>query len=201
MPSSPTPIHRLGLATLAPAAAHPALSGIHALADGRSAFATRELLIKAARRTLDIQYYIWHDDISGTLLLRSLLDAAQRGVRVRLLLDDNGIAGLDATLAALDAQPNVEVRLYNPFVQRSFKPLGYLTEFRRLNRRMHNKSLTADNAAAIVGGRNVGDEYFAAAKQVGLCRPRPGRDRRRGDRCLWASSTSIGTASRPIRSR
>ena len=156
----------LGQTTLALAAAHPGLSGIHALTDGRSAFATRELLIKAAQRTLDIQYYIWHDDVSGTLLMQSLLEAAQRGVRVRLLLDDNGIAGLDATLAALDADPNLEVRLYNPFVQRSFKALGYLTDFRRLNRRMHNKSLTADNAAAIVGGRNVGDEYFGAAKQA-----------------------------------
>ena len=156
----------LGQATLAQAAAHPGLSGIHALSDGRSAFATRELLIKAAQRTLDVQYYIWHDDISGTLLLQSLLEAAQRGVRVRLLLDDNGTAGLDAMLAALDGHPNLEVRLYNPFVQRTFKPLGYLTDFRRLNRRMHNKSLIADNAAAIVGGRNVGDEYFGAAKQA-----------------------------------
>jgi putative cardiolipin synthase len=158
-----TPLAR---ATRAGVVAHPELTGVHPLTDGRSAFATRGLLIKAAQRSLDVQYYIWHDDISGTLLLEALLDAAQRGVRVRLLLDDNGIAGLDPTLAALDAHPNLEVRLYNPFKQRSFKALGYITDFRRLNRRMHNKSLTADNAAAVVGGRNVGDEYFGADEQV-----------------------------------
>jgi len=158
-----TPLAR---AVLAGVTAHPGLSGTYAITDGRSAFATRSLLIKAAQRTLDVQYYIWDNDISGTLLLEALLDAAQRGVRVRLLLDDNGIAGLDPALSALAANPNVEVRLYNPFKQRAFKPIGYLTDFRRLNRRMHNKSLTADNAAAIVGGRNVGDEYFGAAKQV-----------------------------------
>ena len=156
----------LARATLAGVTAHPELTGIYPLTDGRSAFATRGLLVKAAQRTLDVQYYIWDDDISGNLLLEALLDAAQRGVRVRLLLDDNGIAGLDPALAALDAHPNLEVRLYNPFKQRSFKPLGYLTDFRRLNRRMHNKSLTADNAAAVVGGRNVGDEYFGADKHV-----------------------------------
>jgi putative cardiolipin synthase len=128
----------LARATLAGVTAHPELTGIYPLTDGRSAFATRGLLVKAAQRTLDVQYYIWDDDISGNLLLQALLDAAQRGVRVRLLLDDNGIAGLDPALAALDAHPNLEVRLYNPFKQRSFKPLGYLTDFRRLNRRMHN---------------------------------------------------------------
>lgn len=148
------------------AAAHPQLTGVYALKDGRSAFATRGMLIEAAQRSLDVQYYVWHDDISGNLLLAGLRRAAARGVRVRLLLDDNGIAGLDPMLAALDALPNVEVRLYNPFVQRTFRSLGYLTDFRRLNRRMHNKSLTADNAASVIGGRNVGDEYFAANEQV-----------------------------------
>lgn len=161
-----TSITQLFRATLSGVAAHPDLTGIHDLTGGRSAFAARALLVKAAQRTLDVQYYIWDDDISGTLLLEALFDAAKRGVRVRLLLDDNGISGLDRTLAALDADPNLEVRLYNPFKQRSFKPLGYLTDFRRLNRRMHNKSLIADNAAAIVGGRNIGNEYFGADKNV-----------------------------------
>ena len=147
-------------------AEHPGLSGVHALTDGRGAFATRALLVEASERSLDVQYYIWHDDISGTLLLDALRRAADRGVRVRLLVDDNGIAGLDPTLLALDAGPSFEVRLYNPFLQRCFRPLGYLTDFARLNRRMHNKSLTADNVATVVGGRNVGDEYFAAATHV-----------------------------------
>src|SRR6185295_2373967 len=96
----------------------------------------------------------------------ALYRAAQRGVRVRLLLDDNGVAGLDDTLAALDAHPNLEVRLYNPFAQRGARVLGYLTDFERLNRRMHNKSFTADGQAAIVGGRNIGDEYFGAGEGV-----------------------------------
>ena len=146
--------------------AHPELTGIYPLTSGRSAFATRALLIEAAQRTLDVQYYIWHDDISGVLLFEALRSAAARGVRVRLLLDDNGIAGLDPTLLALAADPNLEVRLYNPFRQRSFRVLGYLTDFRRLNHRMHNKSLTADNAASVIGGRNVGNEYFGADEHV-----------------------------------
>ncbi|UHH11399.1 phospholipase D family protein [Luteimonas fraxinea] len=132
------------------------------LDDGRDAFAARVLLARAAERTLDVQYYIWHDDLSGGLMLEAMRDAAERGVRVRMLLDDNGIAGLDAHLAALDRHPNVEIRLFNPFVIRSPKWLGYATDFLRLNRRMHNKSFTADNQASIVGGRNVGDEYFDA---------------------------------------
>ena len=145
---------------------HPGLTGIHALSEGRSAFAARMLIIESAQRSLDVQYYIWHDDVTGNLLFDALRRADARGVRVRLLLDDNGIAGLDPLLAAIDALPNTEVRLYNPFMQRRFKAFGYLTDFRRLNRRMHNKSLTADNAASIIGGRNIGDEYFDAAEGV-----------------------------------
>jgi putative cardiolipin synthase len=155
---------QLGRAVVPRAARHPGKSGIYSLLDSRDAFAARILLARAAERSLDIQYYIWHGDLSGTLLLRELHDAAARGVRVRLLLDDNGIAGLDATLAALDAHANVEVRLFNPFPTRTLRWLGYLTDFSRLNRRMHNKAFTADNQATIVGGRNVGDEYFDAAE-------------------------------------
>jgi putative cardiolipin synthase len=154
-----TPLGR-GLAPIA--AAHPGLTGLHMLNDGRSAFAARVLLARAATRSLDIQYYIWHGDLSGSLLLAEVRAAAERGVRVRLLVDDNGIAGLDAPFAALDAHPNIEVRLYNPFVLRRPKPIGYLADFLRLNRRMHNKSFTADNQVTIIGGRNVGDEYFGA---------------------------------------
>jgi putative cardiolipin synthase len=162
----PSPETRLARAIDPLAAQHPGLSGVYPLADGRGAFATRALLVEAAERSLDVQYYIWHDDISGTLLLDALRRASDRGVRVRLLVDDNGIAGLDPVLLALDAGPSFEVRLYNPFLQRQLRPLGYLTDFRRLNRRMHNKSLTADDVATVVGGRNVGDEYFAAATHV-----------------------------------
>jgi putative cardiolipin synthase len=87
-------------------------------------------------------------------------------VRVRLLLDDNNTTGLDPTLATLDAHPNIEVRLFNPFGRRRARVLDYLFEFGRLNRRMHNKSFTVDGQATIVGGRNVGDEYFGAGQEM-----------------------------------
>ena len=146
--------------------AHPAKSGIHALANGRDAFAARVLLAEVAQRTLDVQYYIWHRDMTGTLLFQALHEAAERGVRVRVLLDDNNTSGLDSTLAALDAHPNLEVRLFNPFVIRRPRWINFLISFSRLNRRMHNKSFTVDNQATIIGGRNVGDEYFGAAEGV-----------------------------------
>ena len=120
------------------------------------------LLADAAERTLDVRYYIWHNDMSGSMLFAALRRAAGRGVRVRLLLDDNNTTGLDDVLAALAAHPNIEVRLFNPFRFRRWRLLGYLTDFKRLNRRMHNKSFTADGQATIIGGRNVGDEYFDA---------------------------------------
>jgi putative cardiolipin synthase len=142
------------------------MSGFHTLPDGRDAFAARVLLAQTAERTLDVQYYIWCKDMTGTLLFAALRQAGDRGVRVRLLLDDNNTSGLDATLTALDAHPNIEVRLFNPFVFRGIRALGYLTDFARANRRMHNKSFTADSQATIIGGRNVGDAYFGAADDV-----------------------------------
>ncbi|MGG7607753.1 phospholipase D family protein [Massilia sp. BKSP1R2A-1] len=153
----------LGQAIAPLAAAHPGRSGVYPLVDGRDAFAARVLLTHSAKRSLDVQYYIWRDDLTGTLMLDALRTAAARGVRVRLLLDDNNTGGLDPRLAALDRAPNIEVRLFNPFAMRRWRSLGYLTDFRRLNRRMHNKSFTVDNQATIVGGRNVGNEYFGAA--------------------------------------
>jgi putative cardiolipin synthase len=147
------------------AARHPGLTGIHALDDPFQAFAARVLMIRRARVSLDVQYYIWHNDISGKLLLDELRKAADRGVRVRLLLDDNGIAGLDPVLAAFAAHPLISVRLFNPFVIRRPKAIGYLLDFRRLNRRMHNKSLTADGQFTNLGGRNIGDEYLGASEQ------------------------------------
>ena len=145
---------------------HPGLSGIYPLPDARDAFAARALLARAAERTLDVRYYIWRNDTSGTLLLEALRAAADRGARVRLLLDDNNTSGLDPLLAALNSRPNIEVRLFNPFVIRAPRWIGYATDFFRLNRRMHNKSFTADNQATIIGGRNVGDEYFGATEGV-----------------------------------
>lgn len=136
------------------------LTGIAPLQGGAEAFAVRILLADAAASSIDAQYYIWHNDLTGYLLLDALRRAADRGVRVRLLLDDNGTSGLDPELATLDAHPNAEVRLYNPFNLRRLKLLSYGFDFFRLNRRMHNKSFTVDGHVSILGGRNVGDEYF-----------------------------------------
>jgi putative cardiolipin synthase len=153
---------RLGKAIAPSVADHPGKSGIYPLGNARDAFAARVLLARAAQRTLDLQYYIWREDLSGTLLFNAVRDAADRGVRVRLLLDDHGTYGIDETLAALDAHPNIEVRLFNPFRIRTPRALNYAFDFFRLNRRMHNKSFNADNQAAIIGGRNIADEYFGA---------------------------------------
>jgi len=144
------------------ASRHGGLNGLHLLQDAHDAFAARILLMRQAERTLDLQYYIWHGDRTGTLMLEAAHQAAERGVKVRLLLDDNGIAGLDTVLSALDRHPNIAVRLFNPFRIRFPKAVGYVADFGRLNRRMHNKSFTVDAAVTIVGGRNVGDEYFGA---------------------------------------
>lgn len=141
---------------------HSGESGIYTLANSRDAFLARLALVEMAEQSLDLQYYIYHDDISGRLLSQRLIAAADRGVRVRLLLDDHTMAGMDGVIRRLDDHDNIEVRLFNPYIQRRFRPLGYLTDFFRLNRRMHNKSMTADSIVSIVGGRNIGDEYFDA---------------------------------------
>jgi putative cardiolipin synthase len=149
--------------------AHPGQSGIYPLFDARDAFATRLFLAQSAERTLDVRYYIWRNDISGSLLLDALRAAADRGVRVRLLLDDFHTADIDRLLVALDAHRNIEVRLFNPFVNRRNRWIDFVTDFARVNRRMHNKSFTADNQVTIVGGRNIGDEYFAARQRRSVC--------------------------------
>src|SRR5262249_51319734 len=151
---------RLGHAVASRVAAQPGKAGIHALTQPKDAFAARVLLAEAADKSLDVQYYIWHGDQTGTLLFEAMWRAAQRGVRVRILLDDANTEGLDQLIAALDSHPNIEVRLYNPLMQRNARLLNFVTDFARVNRRMHNKSFTADNQVAIVGGRNIGNEYF-----------------------------------------
>jgi putative cardiolipin synthase len=153
---------RLGKMLLARLGAQHGLTGVYPLEDGADAFGARVGLVRAATRTLDVQYYIFNPDNTGLAFLGELLSAADRGVRVRLLLDDIHTARLGRLLAAAAAHPNFEVRLFNPFVHRRARWLDVLLDFRRISRRMHNKSLTADNAATIVGGRNIGDEYFGA---------------------------------------
>lgn len=142
------------------------LSAVYPLPVATDALAVRIQLIRAATQSLDLQYYIWHLDASGQLLLNELFAAATRGVRVRLLLDDNGISGMDAMLARMNMHPNIQVRLFNPFPIRRPKFVSWLISPRKLNRRMHNKSMTADGMIAVVGGRNVGDEYFGVGEGV-----------------------------------
>ena len=137
--------------------------------DNRTAFALRALSARAAARTLDLQYYTWHEDVTGRLLTREVLRAADRGTRVRLLLDDLYVRGAERGLATLASHPFVDVRLYNPFRFRAWGALGgaaaYLLAGWRLNHRMHNKVWIVDGRLAIGGGRNIGDEYFDAARQ------------------------------------
>lgn len=136
-------------------------AGFYLLSNSLEAFSARLLLADAAERTLDVQYYILHADTTGALFLGSLLNAADRGVRVRLLLDDFNAAGYDEGLAGLDAHPHCEVRMWNPFAHRDWRSLDMLGDTWRIDRRMHNKSMTSDNQASIIGGRNIGEEYFA----------------------------------------
>lgn len=142
-----------------------ARSGFTLLRDGTEAFDARLALIKAARRSLDLQYYHWADDDSGRHLLHALQAAADRGLRIRLLIDDFGAQGLDPALAALASSPGVAVRLFNPALLRRWRNVNLALDFGRLNRRMHNKALVADGDCCILGGRNIADEYFAGNGQ------------------------------------
>lgn len=144
----------------ADAAAHPGESGVYLLSEGESAFRVRNGLARLAERTLDVQYYIWEGDLAGRTLAQRLLEAARRGVQVRLLIDDIHTAGRDISWLRLDAHPNIEVRVFNPFKGRVFRGLDWLLSVNRVNHRMHNKAMIADGAAAVVGGRNIGDDYF-----------------------------------------
>jgi putative cardiolipin synthase len=155
---------RLGRSLAPQLREHPGKSGFLPLGNGLDAFVARLALAEVAERTLDVQYYLFHDDATGRLLAAYLMRAADRGVRVRLLLDDMDMGGRDAGLAAIGSHPNIEIRLFNPFPSRTMRVLNFLTHFGTVTRRMHNKSFTADNQATIVGGRNIGDEYFEAAE-------------------------------------
>lgn len=145
---------------------HPGQSGFLTLPAGEAAFLARLRLVGAAQKTLDVQYYIWHEDLTGASLHNQLLAAADRGVRVRILQDDLNTAGMDETLRLLDAHENIEVRLFNPFANRKHRADDMVTDTQRINHRMHNKTLTADAIATVFGGRNIGDEYFAANTEV-----------------------------------
>lgn len=155
-----------GQRLLALAARHPGQSGFRLLPASNEAYSARAELIRSARNSLDLQYYIVHDGLSTRALFDELLRAADRGVRVRLLLDDTSSDGRDASIALLTAHPNIQVRLFNPLhlgrATGVTRTLGRALDLGQQHRRMHNKLWLADNAAAIVGGRNLGDEYFDA---------------------------------------
>lgn len=160
----------LGQKALEQAAAHPGLSAVYPLASGLDALAARLVLIDKAERAIDFQYYILHDDKTGKFMVARLLAAAERGVRVRMLVDDVGSKGLDAWMPALSVHPNIEVRYFNPLARGPLpglaRALDSLARLGRINHRMHNKLLAVDGIAGVVGGRNVGDEYFDASEVV-----------------------------------
>ena len=140
---------------------HPGLSGFSLIRQGGPAFMARLAMAELAEKTLDGQYYIWDGDTSGLILADRLLRAADRGVRVRLLIDDHYMSETrDANIAALDAHPNIEIRFFNPVRNRRWRMMSFLAEFGRVNHRMHNKLFVMDNAVGIVGGRNIADVYF-----------------------------------------
>lgn len=142
-------------------------SGFYPMEDGIDALATRILLAERAEKTIDVQYYLIKNDIIGRAFILSLLRAADRGVRVRLLLDDMFTKGYDVGMAALHSHPHFEIRIFNPFKRGTAgRTLGAATEFSRINRRMHNKSFTIDNQITIIGGRNIADEYFGVREDA-----------------------------------
>jgi cardiolipin synthase C len=140
---------------------HPGLSGFSLVQHGENAFLARLAMVDLAEKTLDAQYYIWDSDTTGRILASRLIRAADRGVRVRILIDDNYQTGeKDFLISGLDGHPNIEIRLFNPVTNRLWRTLSFLADFGRVNHRMHNKLLVVDNAVGIVGGRNIGDIYF-----------------------------------------
>ena len=142
-------------------------SGFYPLADGIESLAARLVMASRAERSIDLQYYLIKSDVTGKALIDALLKAADRGVRVRLLLDDIFTKGYDFGMAGLDSHPNFEIRIFNPFYRGAAgRAVSGLTNFGRINRRMHNKSFTVDNQVTIVGGRNIADEYFGAREDA-----------------------------------
>jgi len=145
---------------------HPGKSGFSVIRYGREAFTARVTMTDLTDKTLDLQYYLWDQDETGRLLALHTLQVADRGVKVRVLLDDIGLQGRDDMIAALDAHPNIEIRIFNPFSSRDMHAFDFLTDMNRVNHRMHNKTVIMDNAFAIVGGRNIGNHYFGVSDDI-----------------------------------
>lgn len=162
---------------------HPGQSAFYPLVQGDEALMARTVSLRMAEHSIDIQTYIWRDDLTGKFLMNEVYSAAERGVRVRLLLDDLNQGHFQKQLLWLDQHPNIEVRLVNPFENRYFQALD-IVRFKKMNRRMHNKSFIVDNLLAIVGGRNFGDEYFDASGIINF-----------GDLDLWTAGPIVGKIS------
>ncbi len=146
--------------------AHPGQSGLLPLPKGLDALAARGTLARMAQKSIDAQYYLLHRDLTGMLFLNELVQAADRGVRVRLLVDDMGLWDRVKGAAALALHPQVEVRIFNPFIRGGFRMPQMIYRFGSVTRRMHNKAFIVDNQAAILGGRNIGNEYFEADPKI-----------------------------------
>lgn len=159
-------------------------SAFSPLVTGQEALLARLVSANLADKTLDIQYYIWNNDLTGLLMLDYVLRAADRGVRVRILLDDLNQGKYERMLTVLDTHPNIEIRLVNPFANRGAQWMDAL-RFSKVNKRMHNKVFIADNLLGIVGGRNIGNEYFWASQDLNF-----------GDFDLWAAGPVVRDLSK-----
>ncbi|WP_151980722.1 phospholipase D family protein [Acinetobacter guerrae] len=139
---------------------NPGLTGYHLLYDPLEALTARLKLIDKAEKSLDLQYYIWDNDRVGALALHAIIRAADRGVKVRLLIDDNNAKQMEGVLLALSQHQNIEVKLFNPYRFRKFRAIDMVLDLKRINRRMHNKSFIADDQIALIGGRNMTNQYY-----------------------------------------
>lgn len=174
---NPIPLYR-GEATIPRAVAaplrlqldmHKDQSGFYVIDRNDDAFLSRVALLDFAEKTIDLQYYIWHNDKSGKYIMNKLIQAANRGVRVRLLIDDTASWEKDEALAAINQHQNIYIKLFNPlggrYANSRMRTLALIGNFSRINHRMHNKVMVIDNQIAIVGGRNIGDEYFGVHRR------------------------------------
>ena len=158
--STPTEETALAKIVLPQRNANPGLTGYHVLYDPLEALAARLELINKAEKSLDLQYYIWDNDKIGAMALHAIIQAADRGVKVRLLIDDNNSKHMEGIYLALNQHSNIEVKLYNPYRFRHYRAMDMVLDLKRINRRMRNKSFIADNQIALIGGRNMSNQYY-----------------------------------------
>jgi cardiolipin synthase C len=154
----------LGRAVADWSALHEGLSGFYPLSKGMDALGVRLRLAEKAEKTIDLQYFLMKNDTAGAVVVNALLKSADRGVRVRFLLDDIFTTVPDRSFLLMNQHPNIEIRIFNPLSRYGIWAFNYIGQFSQANRRMHNKSFTVDNSISVVGGRNIADEYFQLKK-------------------------------------